>query len=41
MHDDEDGRPEVQEHFKRLKADLPAVAALAAGDHPGPPGGGA
>lgn len=41
MHDDEGGRPEVQEHIKRLKADLPVVEALAAGDRPGPPGGGA
>ena len=30
MRDDEDGRPEVQELFKRLKAELPAIEALAA-----------
>ena len=30
MYDDEDGRPEVQELFKRLKADLPAFEVLVA-----------
>ena len=30
MHDDEDGRPEVQELFKRLKEELPALEALTA-----------
>jgi hypothetical protein len=30
MHDDEDGRPEVQELFKRLKEELPTLEALVA-----------